>query len=104
MNVEGYREGNIAMVNRNKEIEETILRMLDSMRLDPQIDQRWLQIGRTTMEQAFMAINRAVFKPGRIDLERTELPEADGMPKTTVIDTTTTMMPPTDLPPLTEQQ
>jgi hypothetical protein len=55
-------------VNAMKLREEKILRVLDTMREDPEIDQRWLSIGRTSLEQAFMAINRSVFNPQRIDL------------------------------------
>jgi hypothetical protein len=32
------------------------------------VDQRWLAIGRTHIEEAFMAINRAVFQPQRVKL------------------------------------
>jgi len=55
-------------VNKMKMQEEKILRMLDAMKDDPEIDQRWLATGRTDLEKAFMAINRSVFKPRRIDL------------------------------------
>jgi len=70
--VSGYQkqsDENIALVNRNKRLEEVILRMLDALRHDPNVDLRWLAIGRTGIEQAFMAINRAIFQPQRIDLE-----------------------------------
>lgn len=70
--VHGYSaqtEEKVALVNRNKVSEEVMLRELDAMKADPEIDQRWLAIGRTHIEQAFMAINRAVFKPGRVRLE-----------------------------------
>lgn len=56
--VQGYTAqpgSNVAVVNQNKELEERVLR-------------------RTHIEQAFMAINRAVFQPQRI-----ALPE-DGIP------------------------
>ncbi len=55
-------------VNANKVAEEHVLRMLDALAADPDTDKRWLAIGRTQLEQAFMAINRSVFKPGRIAL------------------------------------
>lgn len=53
------------MVNYNKRIEETLLQVLDDLKANANVDQRWLAIGRTQLEQAFMAINRAIFKPGR---------------------------------------
>ncbi|PTV94023.1 hypothetical protein C8J27_11074 [Rhodobacter aestuarii] len=70
--VSGYRPQSdeaVAVVNANKSIEELVLRQLDSMVGDPSVDQRWLQIGRTHIEQGFMAVNRAAFQPQRIALE-----------------------------------
>ena len=66
--VHGYRPQPTAavdLVNENKALEEECLRALDNLALAPDIDKRWLEIGRTTMEQAWMAINRSVFKPAR---------------------------------------
>jgi hypothetical protein len=66
--VSGYRpqsEGAVALVNANKDAEERVLRILDALKDAPDIDQRWLAIGRTHIEQGFMAVNRAVFKPAR---------------------------------------
>lgn len=56
------------VVTDNKRAEERLLRVLDAMRKDPRIEQRWLAIGRTQLEQAFMFINRAVFAPTRVTL------------------------------------
>jgi hypothetical protein len=39
------------------------------MKDDAQYDQRWLSIARTMLEEGFMALNRAVFKPQRFDIE-----------------------------------
>lgn len=56
-----------AAVKANKEMEERVLRQLDELgRSEGVIDARWLNIARTHIEQGFMAMNRAVFKPGRI--------------------------------------
>lgn len=69
--VAGYRarsDDNVAVVNVNKEIEERVLRILDDLKARPGIDGRWLAIGRTHIEQGFMAVNRAVFQPGRVEL------------------------------------
>lgn len=68
--VKGYQAQSgdkVAKVNRNKVLEEKILRVLDELRNDPQVDQRWLAIGRTDFEKGLMAINRAIFKPNRIE-------------------------------------
>jgi len=73
--VSGYKpqtQGKVDTVNAFKADEERILRKLDVFRdagARADIDQRWLAIGRTQLEQAFMAINRAVFQPGRVKLE-----------------------------------
>lgn len=69
--VPGYRpqsSQNVDIVTRNKHLEEMVLRQLDSLKTLEAVDQRWLAIGRTQLEQAFMAINRSVFKPGRVEL------------------------------------
>lgn len=58
----------IDLVNLNKATEETILRQLDHLATLDFIDKRWLAIGRTNLEQAFMTINRSIFKPNRISL------------------------------------
>ena len=67
--VSGYTtqsDDKVATVNENKQLEETVLKRLDALKENAEIDQRWLAIGRTHIEQAFMAINRAVFKPQRL--------------------------------------
>jgi hypothetical protein len=69
--VAGYRQQsqkNVDRVNDFKRREEELLRQLDKLQGDDTIDQRWLAIGRTSLEQAFMAINRSVFKPERVNL------------------------------------
>lgn len=69
----------VALVNHFKAAEETLLRTLDALKNGRAVhlagesvlvdtDPRWLQIGRTSLEQAFMAINRSVFQPGRASL------------------------------------
>ncbi|MDP3408089.1 hypothetical protein [Bosea sp. (in: a-proteobacteria)] len=63
----------VALVNVNKEAEERVMRILDelsdrSLLADPPIDERWLREGRLLIEQGFMAVNRAIFQPGRIKL------------------------------------
>lgn len=74
--VSGYRDqsaDNVEMVNANKETEERLLQVLDMLAENPEADKRWLSIGRTHIEQGFMAINRAIFKPDRVSL-----PDEDG--------------------------
>ena len=56
----------VALVNQNKVFEEEVLRVLDG--LVGEADPRWLGIARTQIEVGFMALNRAIFRPGRISL------------------------------------
>lgn len=79
--VQGYKPQPaeaVELVNYMKQREEELLRDLDKMASDLNIDKRWLAIGRTGIEQAFMAINRSVFQPGRITLPGDELPNHPG--------------------------
>lgn len=69
--VKGYlpqTDERVALVNANKEAEESVLRILDYLKAHPGIDGCWLAVGRTHIEQGFMAINRAVFQPSRVKL------------------------------------
>lgn len=74
--VEGYAaqsDANVKLVNYHKAWEERVLRHLDWLAKQPNLDKRWLTIGRTGIEKSFMAINRAVFQPGRIALPEDKL-------------------------------
>jgi len=69
--VAGYRPQSqeaVELVNSMKAHEETVLRALDNLSSREDIDKRWLAIGRTSLEQGFMAVNRSVFKPARAKL------------------------------------
>lgn len=67
--VPGYRPQSTAVVDLvtfNKRMEEACLRRLDDLATLPGVDKRWLAIGRTELENAWMAINRAIFMPARV--------------------------------------
>jgi len=71
----------VDMVNYFKRAEERVLRQLDRLAKGeeglPTVDGRWLAIGRTDLEKAFMAINRAVFQPKRASMPEDAIaPEA----------------------------
>lgn len=74
--VAGYRshqtQQSVDQVNAMKSTEERVLRVLDAMAKNGQVDPRWLAIGRTSIEQGFMAINRSIFKPARASLPEDE--------------------------------
>jgi hypothetical protein len=72
--ISGYRELNadeLKLVNQMKEIEERVLRVLDTL---VDVDPRWLAIGKTHIEQGFGAVNRSITKPGRVALPEDERP------------------------------
>ena len=74
--VAGYKpqsDEKVQIVNHNKEIEEICLRILDTLKTENWVDQRWLAIGRTHIEEGFMAVNRAVFQPGRVKIAADEI-------------------------------
>lgn len=69
----------IAAVNVFKELEERTLRHIEYLeKMTREIehgavggvhcDARMLSVGRTQLQLAFMALNRAVFQPGRVSL------------------------------------
>jgi hypothetical protein len=69
--VKGYQpqtQGAVDLVNSNKITEEQLLRTLDVYAAGDMIDKRWLAVARTHFEQGFMALNRSVFRPGRVRL------------------------------------
>lgn len=69
--VAGYKPQNeeaVKLVNENKYAEEAVLQILDELAARDDVDKRWLAVGRTQIEQGFMAVNRAVFQPERAKL------------------------------------
>lgn len=77
--VAGYKPQsgtNVLLVNENKALEERVLRQLDVLANDASFDKRWLAIGRTAIENGFMAVNRAVFQPTRTELPEDKTPKA----------------------------
>lgn len=73
--VSGYRpqpQWAVDAVNANKRLEESVLRITDYLSSLSDVDKRWLAIGRTHIEEGFMAVNRAIFKPERIRLDSGE--------------------------------
>lgn len=70
--VSGYtaqQQAAIDLVNFHKRMEEIVLRHLDRLRDSGDLlDQRDVSIAKTHIEDAFMRMNRAVFKPQRIAL------------------------------------
>lgn len=69
----------VELVNANKQAEEEILRTLDWLAQQPNetVDKGWLATGRTQIEQGFMAVNRSIFKPGRVQLPEDDAANAE---------------------------
>lgn len=59
----------VDLVNQFKVLEELVLRQTDKMKESEHFDQRFLAIGITQAQLAFMAINRSIFQPDRLDLQ-----------------------------------
>ena len=69
--IHGYRrlpQDAIDLVNIFKLAEEHALRQLDKLEDRDDIDKRWLAIGRTRLQEAYMAITRAIFQPTRLQI------------------------------------
>jgi hypothetical protein len=73
--VKGYKEASgkkVAQVNFHKALEERIIREIETLEksgCDGPADPRWLKIAATQIQQGFMALNRAIFNPGRLSDE-----------------------------------
>lgn len=63
----GYRDQSeqaLSIVNTIKTMENGFGDFIETMRRDfPELDERWVAIARTHLQQGFMALNRAVFRP-----------------------------------------
>lgn len=67
-------EENLRLVNRNKVIEEQLLRHIEAIADKVFLedgsdgnDYRWILVAQQHIEQGFMALNRAIFKPKRLE-------------------------------------
>jgi hypothetical protein len=66
--VAGYKSESsetVARVNRNKVIEERMLRMIEEGIKDGTMDGRFAAMARSQFDIAWMLLNRAIFNPGR---------------------------------------
>lgn len=64
--IKGYREltaEEIAAMNQVKEIAAMVGDVVAAMRGNAAIDQRWVSIGATDLQQGFMALTRSIAKP-----------------------------------------
>ena len=64
--IKGYRElseGEIASMNKVKEMGQDLGEMVAVLRGMSEVDQRWVAIGATELQQGLMALTRAIAKP-----------------------------------------
>jgi hypothetical protein len=64
--IKGYRtltENEIQSINYVKSIGSDIESLVNQLKMLPDVDQRWISIGVTQLQQGLMALTRAVAKP-----------------------------------------
>lgn len=64
--IKGYREltqQEIDLMNTIKEQGVQLGRLVEMLRAMPDLDQRWVSIGATELQQGLMALTRSVAKP-----------------------------------------
>lgn len=68
----GYRtltKDQLKMMSHNKPLEEIVLRQIDKHVREhgsKEIDQRWVSVARTHIQEGFMALGRSIAQPERI--------------------------------------
>ncbi|MFP3638133.1 hypothetical protein [Paraburkholderia sp. SIMBA_054] len=64
--IKGYRDltpEEISSMNTIKDMAENIRVELEALESLPEVDKRWLAIGKTNLQQGFMAVIRSIAKP-----------------------------------------
>ncbi|MFM0566948.1 hypothetical protein PQQ88_01190 [Paraburkholderia caledonica] len=64
--IKGYRDltpEEISSMNVIKDFAENIRVELELLESLPEVDKRWLAIGKTNLQQGFMAVIRSIAKP-----------------------------------------
>jgi flagellar biosynthesis/type III secretory pathway chaperone len=64
--ITGYRdltEVEIADMNKIKALAEQVGELCEDLRVAGNLDQRWVSIGTTQLQQGFMALTRSIAKP-----------------------------------------
>jgi len=65
--IKGYRDltqEEIDAMNEVKEMGAKVQQLVDKLQANSELDQRWISIGRTQLQQGFMALTRGITKPG----------------------------------------
>lgn len=64
--IKGYRDltpEEISSMNTIKDMAEDIRVELEALESLPEVDKRWLAIGKSNLQQGFMAVIRSIAKP-----------------------------------------
>ena len=64
--ISGYRqltEAEIDMINAVKAHAEEIGKVIEILQATENVDQRWISIGKTHLQQGFMAVTRGIAQP-----------------------------------------
>jgi hypothetical protein len=64
--ITGYRDltqGEIDAMNEAKALAEEVGLLVENLRADGDLDQRWVSIGATHLQEGFMALVRSIAKP-----------------------------------------
>lgn len=64
--IKGYRElsaDEIALMNEGKELAAKVGAYVDKLKAQVGLDQRWVSIGTTGLQQGFMALVRGIAQP-----------------------------------------
>lgn len=64
--ITGYRDlsqNEIDLMNMVKRLAETVGAELQVVATAPEVDQRWVSIAKTHLQQGFMALTRSIAKP-----------------------------------------
>lgn len=64
--IKGYRDlsqAEIDLMNEAKDLAEKCGALVDRLRIESGIDQRWVAIGATDLQKGFMSVIRGIAKP-----------------------------------------
>lgn len=64
--IKGYKElsqTQIDLMNTVKEYGRQIGMLIEDLAQDPEVDQRWLAIGKTELQKGLMSVTRSISKP-----------------------------------------
>ncbi|GEA13748.1 hypothetical protein [Alteromonas sp. KUL49] len=64
--IKGYRDltqEEIDLMNEGKELSEKVGEYVEKLQQNKKLDHRWISIGKTNLQQGFMAVIRGIAQP-----------------------------------------